>query len=312
MKKQQSTHLTMHLNNQAVQNENAGKFESFTAYPALKAEIDQSISDEQALANSQESRKRNSTAAKDFAKNAAGEYIIDLSSKESAYAVVSGNKTLLDKVRFLPSIVKKSSDIQHVQFMETLLTCAGEDPESFLEYGVTEDYLSEGQNLLDNLKVEMQNLLLNNSEQKQLTEQLEQQFKTTDAALVTVDAMVDTMRKSDPVFHRLYWHSRKIKKTATSKLSVWGKVFDAATLTYLRRAKVSFRSFDGSKAAAGSDLAKNVKFTGEAGGFHLKSLATGTYVFTVTYAGYADQEVTVYINAGVLTRIDIPLTKLSE
>jgi hypothetical protein len=124
--------------------------------------------------------------------------------------------------------------------------------------------------------------------------------------------MVDTMRKSDPVFHRLYWHSRRKRKTATSKLSVWGRVFDAATLTNLCKAKVSFSSNDGSKAAtAGSDLAKNVKFTGEAGGFQFKSMATGTYVFTVTYAGYADQEVTVYINAGVLSRIEIPLTKLS-
>ena len=311
MKKTQSAHLTMHLKNQVVQNENAGKFELFTAYPALKSAIDKSIGEEQALANSQETRMRNSTSAKNFAKSAACEYVIDLYKKVTAFAIVSGNRTLLDRVKFTPSKVKKSSDNKLVLIMETVLSTAGDNLENVLEYGVTEDFLSEGTNLLENLKAEMQNLLLSNSEQKQFTVQLEQQFKTTDASLVTLDAMVETMRKSDPAFHRLYWNARKINKTATTKLSVWGKVFDAATNAYLTKAKISVRNYNNSKAlTTGPELTKNVKFTGTGGGFQLKSLATGTYLFNVSYAGYADQQVTVHINEGVLTRVEIALTKI--
>ena len=311
MKKTQNAQLTMHLKNLAVQNENAGKFETFTAYPALKSAIDKSIGEEQALAISQETRMRNSTSAKNFAKNAAVEYIIDLSKKVTAYAIVTGNRTLLDRVKFTASKIKKSSDNKLVLIMETVLSTAGDNLENVLEYGVTEEFLSEGSNLLENLKAEMQNLLLSNSEQKQLTVQLELQFKTTDALLITLDAMVETMRKSDPVFHRLYWNARKIKKTATSKVSVLGKVFDSITNTYLKKAKISIVSYDSSKAlASGPDLQKTVKVTGAKGGFQLKSMATGTYLLTVSYAGYADQQVTVHINEGVLTRVEIALTKI--
>lgn len=59
-------------------------------------------------------------------------------------------------------------------------------------------------------------------------------------------------------------------------------------------------------------LAKNVKVKSAGGGFQLKSLSTGTYLITVTYAGYADQQVTAYVNDGVLTVVQLPLNKLPE
>lgn len=64
-----------------------------------------------------------------------------------------------------------------------------------------------------------------------------------------------------------------------------------------------------SKALSGSELMKNVKISGPGGQFRIKSLPTGTYLFKVAYAGYAEQEVSVHINEGVLTRVEIPLTK---
>jgi len=311
MRKLQNAQLSMHLNAQVVLNENAGKLETITAYPALKARIDESIADEQSLANSQESRKRNSTAAKNYARTAAIEYTLDLSRKVSAYAIIAGNRALLDKARFNATTLKRSSDNKLVLIFETVLACAGDNLENVLEYGVTEQSLSAGAGVLTNLKSEMQNLLLSNSEQKQLTVQLEKQFRNTDEALFTLDAMVETMRQSDPVFHRLYSNARRKKRTSTSKLSARGKVFDAATGLPLPKAKISILSYNSSKAlSSGADLVKNVKIAGALGGFQLKSLATGTYLFRVSYAGYADQDVTVHINEGVLTRVEIQLTKL--
>lgn len=311
MHKQQNVQLSMHLNSQMVLNENAGKLETITAYQALKARIDESIADEQSLANSQESRKRNSTAAKIYARTTAVDYVLDLSRKVSAYAIITGNRTLLDKARYNSTTLTRSSDNKLVLIFETMLSLAGDNLQNVLEFGVTEQSLSAGAGLLGNLKSEMQNLLLSNSEQKQLTVQLEKQFRNTNDRLVTLDAMVETMGQSDPVFHRLYRNARRKKRTTSSKLSARGKVFDAVTGLPLPKAKISIVGYNSSKAlTSGTELVKNVKIAGAIGGFQLKSLATGTYLFGVSYAGYAEQEVTVHINEGVLTRVEIPLTKL--
>ena len=310
MKRLQNNHLTMHLATSTVLTENAVKFASFTAYPGLKALIDQSILDEQALANSQESRKRNSTSAKNHVKNAVVDFVLDLSSKLSAYAIVTGNRALLDKVRYKANSIKRSSDNKLVMIFESILVCAADNSAVVLEYGVTVQLLEDGAALLENFKVEMQNMLLSNSEQKQLTAQLRQQFKTTDASLGKVDAMVKAMRANDPVMYRLYHNARRKRRNGGAKLAARCKVFDAGTRQPLAKVRISIHNSDRSKAVAGADLMKNVKFSGNQGGFHLKSLPTGTYLFSATYSGYAEQEVTVYINEGILSKVEIPLTRL--
>lgn len=310
MKKILNNQLTMHIATSVVLNENAGKFENFTAYPALKAAIDGSITNEQALANSQEMHKRNSVASKNHVKDEASEYILDLSRKVSAYAIVIADRTLHGKIKHNESTVKRCNDNKLVLIFETVLDTANQYQENLLEYGVTEQLLSEGISLLDALKTEIQNQLLINSELKQLTVQLEQQFRTTDAGLVTIDAMVETMRNSDPVMYRLYRNARRKRNRGGSKVSAIGRVFDSVTNSPLPKAKISIDSYNSNKAASGADLMKNVKFSGAAGQFRLKSLPTGTYLFKVTYAGYADQEITAHINEGILTRVEIPLSKL--
>jgi hypothetical protein len=54
-----------------------------------------------------------------------------------------------------------------------------------------------------------------------------------------------------------------------------------------------------------------IRIESAGGGFDLKSYTTGAYLFTVSYAGYADQVTTVYINEGVLTRVELPLSKIA-
>jgi hypothetical protein len=312
MKKEQNYQLTMHLNTRTVLNENAVKFEAITAYPNLKANTDTSIDTEQELAYNQELLKHNSTAAKNFARKAAGEFFLDLASKVRAYAIVKGDITLQDKVKINVSVIRRSSDNTLVLIFETVLDCAGEILAGLADYGVTEQTLNSGAGLLETFKSEMQNLSLSKIEQKQITVQLEKQFKTTDALLKPIDAMVETMQQSDPVMYRLYWNARTIKKTASNKLSASGKVFDSVTNQPLPGAIMRIESAESTKSlASGPDLSKTVKIKSAGGGFQLRSLPTGTYLFKVTYAGYADQEATVYINEGVLTKVEMPLSKIA-
>ena len=310
MKKSQNNKLTSQIASCVVLAENEAKVATFTAYPEVKALIDQGIAAEQSLASNQEMRLRNSTAARDQVKGTACEFVLDLSRKVKALAVVKGNKTLLDQVSFTASKLKRTPDNKLVRIFDSVLTFAEENLEGTLEYGVSEQLLTAGKALLVNLKAEIENLLLSRLEQKQFTAQLRQQFRTTEEAFKTLDALVETLRLSEPVFHSLFRSARICDNQSYTRYSVIGKAYDAATGQPLHKASISIRNAESVKSlSSGADLVKNVKFTGEQGGFRYKSLATGSYIVTVSYAGYADQEVILHINEGVLGHIEIPMLK---
>lgn len=310
MNKTQNVRLTMHLSVLTVLNQNEVKFSSFSAYPGLKESFDQGVANEQSIASEQESRMRNSVAAKLNVRDTATGYVLDLKNRISACAIVKQNWTLLDKVKFTSGKLKRSSDNKLVLIFETVLAIGAENSEIVLEYGVTEQLLSDGKDLLDNLREQIQNLLLSKAEQKQLTVQLEQQFKITDVPLKTIDAIVKTMQSSDSVLYGVYQSARSIKKSASAKISAIGKVMDATTRQPLPKAKITMQKYDSTKAlVSGPDLEKVVKIAGAQGGVVQKSLSTGSYLYTVSYAGYIDQQVIVHVNEGVLTRFEVLLTK---
>lgn len=312
MKKEENNQMTMHRNCQSALNENAVQFESIAAYLPAKTKIDESISQEQELANKQEVLKKNSTIAKILAREAAADYILDLASKIMSYALCKGDMTLYEKVKLNKTAIDKSSDNKFVLIMSIELTTAEENLVPLADYNVTAQTISNGKTLLGNFTTEMQKLEDNKIAQKQITVQLNKQLKTTNTLFKPVDAMVETMRKSDPVFYRTYWNSRVVKKTSSTKIAAKGKVFDSVTNLPLPGAIMSIVQYNGNtKLATGCELVKNVKIKSAGGGFQLKSLPTGTYLFKITYAGYTDQESIVYVNEGVLTKVEMPLTKIA-
>lgn len=52
-----------------------------------------------------------------------------------------------------------------------------------------------------------------------------------------------------------------------------------------------------------------VKTSADKGGFTIKSLAAGTYSVSLKKTGYADQTVTISVNDGEMTLMDIDLVK---
>jgi hypothetical protein len=109
-----------------------------------------------------------------------------------------------------------------------------------------------------------------------------------------------------------YWKARNLRKPIGSKLVLKGKVFDSATNQPLPGAVVTISQLVNSKSlTSGPELAKIVKVKSAGGGFQLKSLPNGSYIVTVSYFGYADQQVTAYVNNGVLTLVQLPLSKIA-
>ena len=310
MQRSQNNHLTMDLSTQVVLNENKSKFDAYTVYTSKKEALDSSIAAEQTLANDQQEHKQVSTAAKNFAKKEAGENILDLIRRISAFAIISENHNLYDIVNFTASAIKRLSDNALATTLATVLSTASEYHNELLEYGVTDQLLQDVERTNARFNSEIQKLLLNDAELKQITKELDLQFKITDGLFIPIDAMVETMRTADPVFYRLYRNARQIKNIGGTKLSARGQAYDAITLLPMPKVKLILTSELLKVANAGSELTKTVKYAGAKGGFNLKSLPTGTYQLLASYSGYADQLQTVYINEGVLTQIQVPLSRL--
>jgi protocatechuate 3,4-dioxygenase beta subunit len=312
MKKDSNNQITMHTSVKSALNENADLFELITAFVPANTGFDKSISIEQELAKRQLELKSITTTNKNAARDVLSGSILDLSSKLMSYALIKGDNILYDTIKLTKSEIKRSTDNVLVFKSQIILTSAQDNLEALADYNVSEQTITDDSNFLENFNTEIQKIEDNKNALSQITLLLDEQIKITNKLLKPIDSMVESMRKSNWAFYCYYWNARTIRKSGGSKISAKGKVYDSATNMPLPGAVLSVVRYDDSKApTTGADLAKNVKIKSAGGGFQLKSMATGTYLFTVTYAGYTEQEVVVYINEGILTHVEIPLTRLA-
>ena len=312
MNKFENYRLNMQNSSTSVLTENAGKFTLNPAFVPAKADADNSIVISKDLVKTQDTLKHTSTAAKLASRKAASSCISELASNISAFAIVNGNMELIDKVKITATELKNMSDNTLVSRIETILGCGTENLPELAGFNVTEQTLTDGLSLLNTYIAEIQKMAMRKIELGEVTKNLRKQLKTTDNLLKTLDAFVETKHISDPELYSLYWNARSIKKGAAGRIAASGKVYDAETNLPLLGAMMTIvKALPGKALKGGAELVKTVKIKSASGGFQLKSLPTGTYLFKVTYAGYADQEVTVYINEGVPTKVAMPLNKIA-
>jgi hypothetical protein len=312
MTKNERNHEAMLVNTDEVIGQNADKFQPSSAYETAKSNLDNSIATLKVLGNTQDELQHASAAPKNSAREAASMPIFQLANVIASFAYATGNISLSEKVKITLSDLKKLPDGDLVTRFTTFLNTGNEYAPALIEYGVTEEILTSDTELFNVYKVEIQKQALRVLELKEVTKQLKKELKVADNCLMPFDKMVEAKRVSDPVWYSLYQSARIIKHSPASRVSAKGKVFDAVTNQPLPGAVLTVCKVENGKAfTSGPDLAKNVKVKSAGGGFDLKSLTTGAYLFTVSYAGYADQQTTVYINEGVLTRVELPLSRIA-
>lgn len=312
MKKAQYNRHNMHLATQSVLNENAAKLETITTYPALKSNIDKSISKEQELACSQLVLKKYTAATKNSARNAAGEFLLDLTSKLSSIAIGKGDMRLLDSVKLTATGIKRSSDNKLVIRMQNVLSCAGENLEALACYGVTPQTLTNGIALCDTYIARIQELAGNKIRLTNLTKQLEQQFRKTLAEIRKVDAIVNAFRLSDPALYSKYWNARAKRNSACTKVSIKGRACEEDTGKGLTGAILTVMQAPTTQSQTTSNKPiKKIRIRSKKGGFRFSLFTSGAYLFKVTYSGCTPYETTVYFNEGVLTHVELPLSKIA-
>lgn len=236
----------------------------------------------------------------------------DTARKLVAYAKLTKNQKLLKEISFTESSLSRMPDTTLAEATQLIYDRAQTHLSSLTAYLITADTQTALLQAINAYKAALSAPRLDTATLVQTTKQLAGLFKTGDEALGDMDALVEIIRTSQPIFYSGYKTARKVIDTGIGKLSVRGLVSDAQTSAPLKGVSVSFAlDGDAMKAGATSEAsAVLVKKTAEKGGFNVTSLAAGTYRVTLKKAGYTEPTLTVYVNDGELTLVDVKLEKI--
>ena len=313
MNKIEDAELTMQRKTDVLLTENQIRFVLMTVFVSLKARLVAGIAMVDSLASKKDECKKKSKAPKVGSRKLLIKYVIKTTSQLRAFAKNGGDIDLVDLVKITPSELGKMTDNALVHFTDNILKYTTEHLASLDEYGVTAQTVTDGETLLLAYKSEIDKLAAIQKESKRLTVDVRLQLKVNEATLELIDSLVDTQSETDPSWSGLYFDTRTVLRSASSRVSVSGKVFAADTNQPLRGAILTvLNAVNGQDPASGAELVKSVKIKSARGGFRIKSLPTGTYLMKVTYAGYVDLEITVYINEGVLTKVEFPMIQIAQ
>jgi uncharacterized protein (UPF0147 family) len=304
--------MDMHTNVLGVCNKNQALLATILVYVASKLKLDTNVANENELAALLAKLDQNTAVPKNLARTAASTVFLDLSINLSSYAWNKGDMKLYFEVKFTKTLFKTFSDSEFVRICGNLLTTAGEYIEELADRNITEQTLTDDSALLEDFVSQRQIYVDTRRAHYEATAQLKKQIKTTNFDLKSIDTIIDSLSQSQPVVASDYWKARNMPVPTGSKLVFKGKAYDAVTNQPLPGTFVTITQVSNTKAlSTGPDLVKNVKIKSAGGGFQLKSLPNGNYLVTASYYGYADYQVLAYVNEGVLTIVELPLTRVA-
>jgi len=312
MDKRQTRTLDAQATTLSKLDQNAPLFVGFSQYPTLKDKIDLGITKSTELSKRKMYLESLTPAEKTNSRFTLAEADLNLSSKMMSLAYVKEDALLYDSVKLNKSAIRVLNDSLFLHKTDILIGAAEDNITDLAEYGETPTSIAAIKALRDTFKAEVGNMIDIQEELTTVNEQLTQQLKQTEKVFKKVDTLVNSMSQSQPAFYNMYWTARARKPTGGSKVSARVKVYDAATNQPLPGATLIVTRIveNGKSLTSGADLVKNVKVRSAGGGVDLKTLPPGVYTFSINYYGYAQQTITVYVNEGVLSKVDFSLNKL--
>lgn len=308
----QESQLNMQLTTEKFCTENASAVNALPAYSSNFQILSESNSRIQIIAGLQGTGTNGITNNKKQLRLSVNSSASDTARKLTSYAKLTDNYTLLGEVSFSESDFRNFSDIEARDKAQILYHKAQEYLPELPPYGIDETTQGTLQNAINSFSGVITAPRMGVTTQSQATKQLADLFKTSTKALEKIDAAVEIVKLSEPNFYNGYKSARKIIRKGTGKLAVKGTVTDAITGEPIKGVKVSF-SLDGGTttlAQTNNDGQPDVsKTTAAKGGFNIKTMAAGTYKASFKKMGYANQVVTVNVNDGEITVVEVKLNK---
>lgn len=234
----------------------------------------------------------------------------DTARKLMAFAKLTKNQKLLKEISYTESDLRHLPDTVLPDTAKLIYDRAQANLAALAAYQVTTESQSVLQQAFTDLKAVLASPRVEKVSQAQATKQLIELFVKGDEALANMDAVVEIVRLTQTNFYAGYKLTRKIIETGNTKLAVKGFVTEAVGGAPVPGVVISFWPDGDAMKTYAADEASLVKKTAEKGGFQVNSLPSGTYRVTLQKVGYTEQSLTVYVNEGELTTVDVKLAKV--
>jgi len=226
----------------------------------------------------------------------------DIGRKIYAYALHIKDQVLLSEVTISQSELKTKSDEPLKETAEGIYNRAALHLADLTPYGITAATQLELRNAIDNFAAAMTNPRLSDTEAKELTHELEEDFKGAENELKELKAIMEIIRIPEPAIYRSFIQACRIIPYGEQSYAVRGLVTDSITKIGITGVSITFLHEDGTNLQP-----PLVKKSAAKGGFNVKSLAEGVYKIKLTKVGYAEQLITITVNGDELCRINVEM-----
>jgi len=226
----------------------------------------------------------------------------DTARKLTAYAQLTHNAELKGEVNITETAFKRFADGELKDYAHIIYNHAQPIVDLLAQYAVTATTQTALLNAINSYNTILGDPRLGKITKSQATIQLAELFASADAVLADMDVAAKIIQTSQPVFYKGYLAARKVIKVGTTKLSMKIVVTETGSDEPVKGVSV--------RAVLVSDPTVILeKITAAKGGSNIKSMSAGNYHITFRKAGYADQTVTVSVNDGETTLVNIKLVK---
>jgi hypothetical protein len=284
--------------------ENTGTTDSLPGFATLFASLSGTTEQAMAIMNSLGVVTKGYAKDKQRVKDLLVLKTAELAGMIRAYAVIEGNVLLEQQMKISKSTLALMRDTVLAAKAQEILDKGNELAELVASYGATEEVLGALSTLIGQYNASLTQPRTGIDNHKRTNEELTATVATGDATIKKMDALMEILRYSNERFYSDYWTRRKVIATGrTRSLQIW--IVDDSTGQPIGKAKVMVKS------AAGSDLAKNVKVAGVQGGVAINNLASGEYLYEVSFGGYGTETGSFFINDSTMTEVMVRMKRVN-
>ena len=226
----------------------------------------------------------------------------DNSAKIQAYAKYTHDTVLLAETKFNISALKIVTALELVDIANGLHSRINAHLTDLSPYALTTASQTEFRTAIDAFAESIPQPRQSQLKGKESTLLEKQGFAAADTALADIDAVVEIVKLTEPLFYAGYKNARKIVEQGAGTLQVQGIITEAANGKPIPNATLTF-------CLSGQTDVAIEKETAAKGGFMIKSLPEGIYDITVKKVGFKTQTVTLTVRWDELCNVDVAMEK---
>ena len=277
-------------------------------FSACYSTLQNTITEIQSIGEAQKDVKTGFAKDKNRLKEVLITIAADNSRKLAAVAKFTKNETLMDKVRFPISELRRMTDVALKDYTEIIYAKVDANLDRLAEYEITSDTQKVFMDAIANYNASLSTPRLGIAEKSQATKKLAVLFDCADAALKEMDFAVSTILLKNPDFINGYKTVRKLVDASAGTIALKATARDMASGDPVRGVLFSFHA-DGAKEISGNGNGGITKKTADKGSFNVKTMPAGTYHVVVSKPGYKDKEATVSVADGERSVLVVELEK---